>query len=248
MPRLRRSAPVTNSTYPALQGHYQGHYLESSDLLDRFKNVNIVWKHGSNMKTLFRSFASWEPEYVWSSWSTRVSHFADIDEALRYLKEHMQADGMPFGSPDAAQYLGASGDGRVLLPLLDALQHGGAYIRASAALALGQLGRAEALPSLTQALVSDPGIYVRCDAALALGGLGREESIPVLLKRFASESFEVRKRIVMALGYFRHPMGEQALDALDAIEAMLDRTSATDGEHDFLQYLVEQSRLRLQEG
>ena len=134
-----------------------------------------------------------------------------------FLEAHMHEDWGQANSPDAAGFLGKSGDERAFLPLLQALTSGGDYYRATAAIGLGYLGNKEAIPALEQAFLNDPGVYVRCDAALALGMLRSEKSLPTLLERFSEEGFKVQKRIVMAIAKFGWGAAEQALAAIEGM-------------------------------
>ncbi len=139
------------------------------------------------------------------------------------------------GLPNATRYLGESRDPRALTPLLDALQRGGVYIRASAALALGYLGDSAAIPSLTERFMHDPDMYVRCDAALALGDLAAQAQVPILAARFAEENFEVRKRILMALARIGTV---EARHALASIGRELEEAKPPPRGKDFLIVLI----------
>ena len=168
---------------------------------------------------------------------TQSTQFTNVDEAIEFLSANLQPSNPTAAYPDAAQYLGRSGDGRALDPLVQALNEGNSYIRATAALGLGELGRREGVPYLMEAFLHDPGLYVRCDAALALGKLGSEESLSVFLERFLSEEFEVQKRIVLAISQIG---SEKARGALRSISSLLETLDASQGEKEFLTYLVSQ--------
>ncbi|HEX8597163.1 MAG TPA: HEAT repeat domain-containing protein [Chloroflexia bacterium] len=162
--------------------------------------------------------------------------FASVDDAIHFLMENLHLDGVPLQFPDVAQYLGKSGDVRALQPLLRALKEGGSYIRASAALGLGYLGKPEAATDLAEAFTHDRALYVRCDAALALGRLNTQDYLPLLIGRFTSENFEVRKRIAMAVARMT---GGKALEAQSTLQEMLSTVEMDDLERTFLQSLLE---------
>jgi HEAT repeat protein len=163
--------------------------------------------------------------------------FTNLEQAVKFLHENLQPIDPTSDFPDAAGYLGKTGDERALAPLLEALKFGNAYIRAVASSGLGYFGRQEAVPHLIEAFTNDPGVYVRCDAALALGRLGSEESLPVLLARFPIDDFEVQKRIVMAIGEIGT---EAAREALVTIKSFLDTIETPLGGEEFLAFLVEE--------
>src|SRR5438552_9741978 len=143
-----------------------------------------------------------------------MASFHNVQEAAEFLRNNMKVNSAVADFPNAAEYLGKSGDARALEPLLEALQGGGSYIRASAALGLGFLGASAAIPHLMDTFLTDPGVYVRCDAALALGRLKAEESLTVFLKRFSDEDFEVQKRIVMAISTMGTRKSRKALERI----------------------------------
>src|SRR5687767_523620 len=160
-----------------------------------------------------------------------MSTFANVEEAIAFLRKDSHPDRVRADYPNAAYYLGESGDERALQPLLEALTHHNPWIRATAATGLGFLGKKEAISHLVEAFSHDPGIYVRCDGALALGDLGAEESIPIMLERFQKEEFEVQKRIIWALGTMNT---QQAKDALAQVRVLLMSLDAADEGTEFL--------------
>jgi HEAT repeat protein len=165
-----------------------------------------------------------------------MASFHNIEEAAEFLRSNMKASNVRADFPDAARYLGESGDARALEPLLEALREGSSYIRATAASGLGLLGVSAAIPHLIHTFLTDPALYVRCDAALALGRLKAEESLSLFLKRFSDEDFEVQKRIVMAISM----MGtRKARKALEGIQHILEAAELPDGKRSFLRSLAE---------
>ena|SRR5687768_16191384 len=160
-----------------------------------------------------------------------MSAFANVDEAIAFLRKDSHPDKVRADYPDAARYLGESGDEHALQPLLEALTHHNPWIRSTAAIGLGYLGKKEAIPHLVEAFSYDSGLYVRCDAALALGRLVAEESIPIMLERFPKEQFEVQKRIIWALGEMNT---QQSRDALAQIRDLLMTFDTADEGTEFL--------------
>lgn len=171
--------------------------------------------------------------------------FSNIDEAIRFLNEHLHLDRAPATFPPVTQYLGETHDIRALKPLLKALTQGGDYIRAVAASGLGILGLREAIPYLIETFRSDPGLYVRCDAALALGSLKAEEALPVFLQTFPQEAYEVQKRIIMATSEIDT---ESAKQTMKAIKHLLSVPSTRNAQDSFLEFLVEKGLQRLDRG
>lgn len=68
-----------------------------------------------------------------------------------------------------------------------------AYVRASAALALGELAQPKALKALTDALTSDPDALVRQRAAEGLGSQAKAETLPALERALSDTAPDVRK-------------------------------------------------------
>jgi hypothetical protein len=81
-------------------------------------------------------------------------------------------EGDPQLAEQAARWLGNFGGRAALEPLHDALTHGDAGVRASALLALGDLGDPAALPDLCDRLAKDGNSMVREAAAQSLGRIG----------------------------------------------------------------------------
>jgi len=108
----------------------------------------------------------------------------------------------------AALWLGQFGGRAALEPLQDALTHADARVRGGAALALGQLGEAEAVPALCRLLLEDGNSMVRQAAAQALGRLGRRAAVPALEQAAARDAkSKVRKAAVAALAQIRERKG-----------------------------------------
>lgn len=108
----------------------------------------------------------------------------------------------------AARWLGQFGGLAALEPLLDALTHAEASVRAEAALALGQLGREEAVPELCRLLLGDGNSMVREAAAQALGRLGQRAAVQALEEASKKDAkSKVRKAAAAALAQVRARKG-----------------------------------------
>lgn len=108
----------------------------------------------------------------------------------------------------AARWLGQFGGPDALEPLRDALTHADAGVRAAAALALGQLGRGEAVPELCRLLLGDGNSMVREAAAQALGQLGQRAAVQALEEAIKKDAKgKVRKAAVAALAQIRARRG-----------------------------------------
>jgi len=90
--------------------------------------------------------------------------------------------------------------------LVEALQTGGSFrVRATAAVALGRMGDARALPVLADALRGDESYAVRAAAAAALGRLGNIEALQPLFLALHDTDAYVRGEATEALSRFRSP-------------------------------------------
>jgi HEAT repeat protein len=85
-------------------------------------------------------------------------------------------------------------------PLIIALREGGADLRHMAALILGKIRDATAIPHLVGSM-SDDDLRVRANAVLALGELGGEEALEALIAALRDESWWVRSCAADALGW-----------------------------------------------
>jgi len=164
-----------------------------------------------------------------------------IDHDLEFLQSHLDLDRAPAGFPPLDQTLGRSGDPRAFQALMVALSSGGEYIRSLAANGLSYFGNRSAIPELVRVLRTDAGIYVRGDAALALGRLGSEESINDLQMQFERDSFEVEKRIIMALGMIG---GTRSKTALKLLLPVIENSDLNPEQKSVLQQMVDE-RMRL---
>ncbi|MCS6843289.1 MAG: NYN domain-containing protein [Caldilineales bacterium] len=99
----------------------------------------------------------------------------------------------------AARWLGRFGGAAALNPLLDALGHRAAMVRAAALLALGELGNREAVPAVAERLAEDASSMVREAAAQALGSLGGLEAEQALQRALADPKAKVRKAAAASL-------------------------------------------------
>lgn len=166
-----------------------------------------------------------------------MSNDLTIDESIDLLYNDINLDSSNANAFNAALYLGKSGDSRAFAPLIAALERGGAYMRSSAALALGLLGNKEAIPYLVETFVRDPGIYVRCDAALALGELAQEDIFPVFLRRFIEDDFEIQKRIIIAVAKLK---GHNTNALLQQLKELINDMNCPSTQKDFLRFLIDE--------
>ncbi len=110
----------------------------------------------------------------------------------------------------------ASSEG--LARLVDALQTGSSFrVRATAAVALGRMGDARALPVLADALRGDESYAVRAAAAAALGRLGDIAALQPLFGALHDTDPYVRTEATEALSRFRAP--EHLFAFRDALSA-----------------------------
>ncbi|MBI2193757.1 MAG: HEAT repeat domain-containing protein [Planctomycetes bacterium] len=111
----------------------------------------------------------------------------------------------------AIEALGRLDDVRAVNPLVSALNHqASAGRRASAALALGNLGFSEALEPLIAAL-GDSEELVASASAAALGSLGHMKGLEALLSPVAHTRAGVRKSVASALGNFKNTRATEML-------------------------------------
>lgn len=114
-------------------------------------------------------------------WVERL-YGSDVDEASR-----------------AAHWLGRFGGADALEPLLDALTHRSATVRAAALLALADLGNRQAVPQITERLSKDASSLVRAAAAQSLGRLGGPQAERALNAALADPKNKVRKAATASL-------------------------------------------------
>ena len=93
----------------------------------------------------------------------------------------------------AARWLGRFGRETALEPLLDALSHRTAAVRAAALLALGELGDDSALPALARSLHEDSSGMAREAAAQALGRFNSKPAAAALQAALDDPKTKVRK-------------------------------------------------------
>ncbi|MER2599590.1 MAG: NYN domain-containing protein [Caldilineales bacterium] len=103
----------------------------------------------------------------------------------------------------AARWLGRFGGSLAREPLLDALSHRVAPVRAAAALALGELGDRSTADALILRLQSDSSGLVREAAAQALGCLGGSAASAALQAAQSDSKNKVRKSASAALAHLR---------------------------------------------
>ncbi|MFZ2957063.1 MAG: HEAT repeat domain-containing protein [Candidatus Ozemobacteraceae bacterium] len=117
------------------------------------------------------------------------------EESVRYL---------------AAEALGGMHDGRIVDPLIAALQDQNVAVRYSAATALSRCREEKALDALVSA-ISDPNEFVRSSVAYALGNINNAKSSEALLAALDDEQDIVRFSVAKALGTIG---GEAVLEGL----------------------------------
>ena len=84
-------------------------------------------------------------------------------------------------------------------------------------MALGEIGSAEALPTLVK-LLSDSKPFTRYDAALALGEIGDASAVPALTKLFDDDTMPEREDEDGDFVDTLYSVGEQAKRAVAMIE------------------------------
>ena len=99
----------------------------------------------------------------------------------------------------AAHWLGRFGGVDALEPLLDALTHRSATVRAAALLALADLGDRRAAVQIAERLAEDASSLVREAAAQALGRLGGAGAEPALQAALNDPKNKVRKTAAASL-------------------------------------------------
>jgi HEAT repeat protein len=95
-------------------------------------------------------------------------------------------------------------------------------VRVAAAIALGMIGGARALPALTGALL-DPHLPVRAAAAAALGALGNPEAISALQDTLIRDSAGVARAAASALTRLGEPAFQRLTDLLNRSGAIAQR-------------------------
>ena len=99
----------------------------------------------------------------------------------------------------AAHWLGRFGGNDALEPLLDALTHRSATVRAAALLALADLGDPRAVPLIAERLAGDASSLAREAAAQALGRLGGAKAEVSLQAALTDPKNKVRKAAAASL-------------------------------------------------
>ncbi len=90
-------------------------------------------------------------------------------------------------------------------------------VKFSIVAALGELGNPQAFDLLKRALESDNEL-VKTAAIGSLGELGDDRAVELLLPYVADPDWQIRHRVVQALGYFNHPEARAALERLSRDE------------------------------
>ncbi|HET7480958.1 MAG TPA: HEAT repeat domain-containing protein [Rubrobacteraceae bacterium] len=146
-----------------------------------------------------------------------------------------------YGPVQAAQVLGQLRDSEARPALGHAALSGGSVdLRAKAALALGQVGDPEDLPTLFTA-AEDEAWPVRAQAASSLGAIGDLSAVPVLQKLTLDREWWVRLNASRSLANMG-PAGERALASLleDEDRYARDRAAATMEERGITRRAVEE--------
>ncbi|MFP4057659.1 MAG: HEAT repeat domain-containing protein [Candidatus Brocadiia bacterium] len=136
-----------------------------------------------------------------------------VPEAPAGTREHIiyRFERMERTSPGklAAESLARIGQ-RAAEPLIEVLSDENEKVRQHAALALGGIKAAEAVPGLIPLLEDEVG-EVRAEAAKALGRIGDRRAVEALIQALGDPSSAVRKEAAWALGEIKDP---RAVDAL----------------------------------
>jgi HEAT repeat protein len=103
-----------------------------------------------------------------------------------------------------------------------------AWVREHAAVRLGQLGAADALPDLEERLGSDPDAWVRARSAEAFGAIAVPGTAGPLVAALDDESIDVRLAAVGALARIGGREASDALTALRDAPDLLVRGAASD--------------------
>lgn len=107
----------------------------------------------------------------------------------------------------AAHWLGRFGGPAALEPLIDALTHRSATVRAAAALALGRLGDRRAVDPVGERLAGDPSGMAREAAAQCLALLGGPAAESALSAALSDPKVKVRKAAEAGLAQLRARQG-----------------------------------------
>lgn len=131
----------------------------------------------------------------------------------RALASLLGSDPEPSVRAAAAEALAASSDPA---PLLAAGDDDAIEVREAIAYALGEIGKAAALPWLLATATEDSDDGVREAAVAALGAIGDDTSLPLLVDLSSAAPPKVRRRAVVALSAF------ESSDAIAAVRAALE--------------------------
>jgi adenylosuccinate lyase len=127
-----------------------------------------------------------------------ADHIAHGDDGIRTVKP---PDPVKVREPDPNAPWGPAGEAEVgeLIQQLREGDNSEYDLRANAAFTLGQLGDAQAVGPLIEAL-RDEATVVRAEAAGALGGLGDERAVEPLIRALYDSQWEVRSNAALSLG------------------------------------------------
>ena len=103
-----------------------------------------------------------------------------------------------------------------------------AWVREHAAVRLGQLEAAEALPDLEERLASDPDAWVRARSAEALGAIAVPGTAGLVVGALDDESIDVRLAAVGALARIGGRGASDALESLRDAPELLVRGAVSD--------------------
>ena len=135
---------------------------------------------------------------------------ADIQSILTNL-----AGSDPYMQGQARKRIGESDDLRFVKGLMDLLDRADGYLQRDYITLLGKLGKAQAVPMLTDLLNHEPiDEELQEDVIIALGRIGDARAESPLLSLASSQNEYIRQRIAKALGSFTSDASIQALSRL----------------------------------
>jgi HEAT repeat protein len=146
----------------------------------------------------------------------------DPDRTLDILRRALLEDPEPDVQAAAADALGALKLTRAFEDLQQLYHQSSEWlVQFSIIAALGELGDTRAIELLETAL-SSPTELIKTAAIGSLGELGDRRAIPLLLPLIGDSDWQVRHRVAQALGHFKSPEVQPALEQLaqDEVEAV----------------------------
>jgi HEAT repeat protein len=182
--------------------------MSGVDWIDSLPEIETILATAYSVKTnvvaelLFQKDAVWEIEPSTAHKWKRYNDNARLKTNL-CLYAMLNLDYEPYR--EIARFeLYNLGDGRLIKPLVDALEHGNAKIRTDATMILGSIGDKRAVLPLISSVVNDSDVVAVSHAIMALGDIGDNRAIPTLLDKIANDADGiVRSDSAIALGKIR---------------------------------------------